>query len=66
MLWGNNAYQLNMKMVKFKEYINKFYQFLINNPIRNKQGNIIQVGDYHIEYEYVYPYGRRIKQLVRY
>lgn len=27
---------------------------------------ITKIGEYNIEYEYVYPYGRRIKQLVRY
>ena len=27
---------------------------------------IHSIGEYHIEYEYIYPYGYRIKQLVKY
>jgi len=32
----------------------------------NRWDKLESVGDYHIEYEYIYPYGYRIKQLVKY
>ncbi|DAA95574.1 TPA: hypothetical protein CPT80_05585 [Candidatus Gastranaerophilales bacterium HUM_9] len=33
------------------------------NSLRDIWGNLLTIGDYWIEYEYVYPYGKRIKRL---
>ena len=37
--------------------IGKFYS------LRDRWGNLMTIGDYWIEYEIVYPYGKRIKRL---